>query len=399
VKIQKNLKFGVLTVAMLAACGGASALDLKVSQIYTTTALYNFQPGQELISFALEEDNKFAVFQSSSLNLKVINFSAGGKMTDAPPKTERQTLFAEINVIANPAPNVFRAQLGQVTLYPSSGEELLSKSIGSQVHLQFSEKDLAASSRVVVSDGSTAQIGPEYGYGPRYPAAVSQVRGSRRGGLVLRSEYTVVYRADNSFDKFLGWLDNVEAFDTLSFVKKTIRERAIEKLQHATADELKFLFKTNDASLGVRGEVTFEGMTVHTASPGVLAYTATLPDALTIDVPLAFTKNNVGAVLDVAFDGQTLASFRGDDYLTDEINLLNIDISSFAGRTGELTFTVNTTGPGSAEIFVAERLGGMKVNATVLTPVPEAGTYAMMLAGLGALAGLVSYRRRRSILR
>lgn len=160
-------------------------------------------------------------------------------------------------------------------------------------------------------------------------------------------------------------------FDATAAIKRTIREHVREKWKHATLAEQQLFWKNRDSSIGVRGEVKFEGVTVHTASPGILAYTATLPDALTIDVPLAFTQNNVGAVLDVAFDGQTMASFRGDDYLTDEINLLSIDISSFAGRIGELTFTLNTSGPDSAEIFVAARPGGLKFAA--LAPVPEPG--------------------------
>lgn len=139
----------------------------------------------------------------------------------------------------------------------------------------------------------------------------------------------------------------------------------------------------------------FEGVAVHTASPGVLAYAATLPDAGTIDIPLAFTRNNADALLDIAFDGQLLGSFRGGDYVTDEMNLLQLDIASVAGRTGLLSFTINTDGPDSAEIFVAERLGHVNLQATNLPAVPEPGTYAMVLVGLAGI-GAVLRRRRKS---
>lgn len=399
-KIQKALKATALTMIMLAASGGASALDFTVSEKFFTTVRYNFQPEQELMSFSLQEDNKFARYQSSSLNMKIIQFGAFGTMTDPPPNTDRVDLFAGIKSVVNPGSQVVTAQAGGV--YQSIDYDEFRQTVYqpyfSSIRHQFSEQDVAASSRIVLSDATSARILPSYSYGPRYDVAAAQVRGSMKGFVKLEGEYNVVYRADGAFDSFLGWLDNVNYFDVTTEIKRTLRERAEEKFMHATPAERKLFYRNRDGSFGVRGEATFAGMSVHTASPGVLAYTATLPSVLTIDVPVAFTKNNVGAVLDVAFDGQTLASFSGDDYLTDEINLFNIDISSFAGRTGELTFTINTTGPDSAEIFVAERLGGLKVNATSLTPVPEPGTYAMMLAGLTVIAGFVGHRRRKATL-
>lgn len=396
-KTRKKLKVCFFSIAMLGATGGASALDIAVNQSYKGIIDYNFQPGQELMSFGMEEDNKFARFLSSSLTVNFERLFARGTMALPPPKTESVALAAGISAVAKPDTRIYNTQAGQVLNVwndaSSSFTQKVNQPLYSKVNFGFSDQSQANNSRIVLTDSSLAVIRPEYGFGPQSPIAVSQVRGNLSGKLILEAEYLVNYQVDSAFDKMLGWLDNVNDFSFIAEAKRVIREKQNERLQHATANELKLLFKKKDASLGVRGEVTFEGMTVHTASPGVLAYTATLPNALSIDVPLAFTKNNVGAVLDVAFDGQTLATFRGDEYLTDEINLLNIDISSFAGKSGELTFTINTSGLDSAEIFVAERLGGLKINTAVLTPVPEPGTFAMMLAGLGLLAGVA--RRRR----
>lgn len=405
-KTRTNLKLGMLAVAMLAVCGSARAatsIDISVNGVYSLVNAINFQPGQELISVSIAEENAFARYLSSSLTMKVLALGVRGELAVAPPNTERVALFAEISAILPPASLVYSAQAGTVVLQSdlgaTGGAEIFTQTTSqpylSSIQMIFSED---ASRTIVFTDSSEATLLPRYGYGPRRPLAVSQVRGSVTGTLALKSEYTVNYRVDSAFDRFLGWLDNVNAtdFSIGGAIKRAILEHQQEKWEHATPTERKLFWRSRNGGTGIRGEVIFEGISVHTASPGVLVYTATLPDAPTMDVPLAFTQNNVDAVLDVAFDGQTLASFRGDDYLTDEINLLNIDISSFAGRTGELTFTINTSGPDSAEIFVAERLGGLKFAATSLTPVPEPGTWAMMLAGLAVMAGCAGRRRRKA---
>lgn len=398
-KTRSNLKFGILGMAMLATTGSVSALDIRANWKSTVLIDYNFQPGQELISYTFEEDNSFARYSTSSFTAKVNHSTVRGIMSTPLTNIERVSISAGISAIVKPGTEIYRAEASNVSKFwdyeSNSFIQNAYQPIYQQLHFGFSEERRANNS-IVLSDSSFAVMTPFYGYGPRSPIPVSQVRGSLSAKLIVETNYVVNYQVDSAFDKFLGWLDNVDNFNTLDVIRRTIRERLLEKSQHAERSDSTLYFRAQkQAPTGSRGEMKFEGITVHTASPGVLAYTATLPDALTIDVPLAFTKNNVGAVLDVAFDGQTLASFRGDDYLTDEINLLNIDISSFAGRTGELTFTVNTTGPVSAEIFVAERLGGLKVNSTVLTPVPEASTYSMMLVGLG-LVGFMARRRKNT---
>lgn len=375
----------------------AHAIDIGVGYTYVASLPYDYQFGRELTTFTIEEDTSFATFLSSKFSITT-NFTSRGDLT-IPARSERVSLFAGIKATPDFFPQGMRTTVGQVTANVSSdpvGQEVITQNVyqtNNKLEIVYSQERLASSNRIVLAQEPIGLVEPQYGHGNREYVDAAAIRGSAQGHVVVRATYTTTYKVDTAFDRLLGWLDNVSAFDTTTAIKKVVLDYLREKSQHTSTGELR-KFRPS-VSIGVRGDVIFEGVAVHTASPGVLAYAATLPDAGTIDIPLAFTRNNADALLDIAFDGQLLGSFRGGDYVTDEMNLLQLDIASVAGRTGLLSFTINTDGPDSAEIFVAERLGHVNLQATNLPAVPEPGTYAMLLAGLAGI-GAVLRRRRNS---
>lgn len=375
----------------------AHAIDIGVGYTYVASLPYNYDFGRELTAFTIEEDTGFATFLSSKFSITT-HFTSRGDLT-IPARSDRVTLFAGIKATPDFFPQGMRTTVGSVSAVvdtPFSGPTVVTQTnyqTNNKLEISYSQDSLASSNRIVIAEEPIGLVEPQYGYGNRQYVDAADIRGGAQGHVVLRATYTTTYQVDTAFDRFLGWLDNVSAFDTTSAIKKVVLDYLRDKSQHTSSGELR-KFRPS-VSIGIRGDVIFEGIAVHTASPGVLTYAATLPDARTIDIPLAFTRNHADAVLDIAFDGQLLGTFRGSDYVTDEMNLLNLDISSFAGRSGLLSFTINADGPDSAEIFVAERLGHVNIQATSLPAVPEPGTYAMLLAGLAGM-GCVVRRRRAS---
>ncbi len=371
------------------------SLNIGVTVALTLKEEYNFQPGQEISSFTFREDNKWAIFESSSLKIDFVALGIKGQMSHPGPHIERVGLFAAVTSSSNTSTAVSSAQIGGVNQYIDVGyggsgavTQLAYSSHNAYLQFGFADPDLAARTRIVLKDSSSAVISPEYGYGAAFITHPQNARGSVQGTMAMRGLYVANYRVDTAYERFLGWLDDkIEILNNpASALKKTIREYLIEESKHADPSRRNLFLPTRQGNPGgIRGSIELRGMAVHTASPGILAYTATLPDASIIDVPLAFTENNVGAILDIAFDGHLLQSIRGDDYSPDEINLLSLDISSFAGQTGLLTFTVNTTGSESAEVFIAEGLGGFGMTASPVSSVPEPSGHLLMLAGLAVL--------------
>lgn len=143
--------------------------------------------------------------------------------------------------------------------------------------------------------------------------------------------------------------------------------------------------------MGCRASIEFEGTTIFTASPGLLTYDITLSeDDDILKVPLAFTRNNAGSFIDIAFDGQQLKHLNGNDFVLDELNLVQLDVANLKGRRGNLTFTITTSGLASAEVFIPESfVYNQDFEFTALTSaVPEPEAYGMFLLGLGLIGGI-----------
>jgi len=211
--------------------------------------------------------------------------------------------------------------------------------------------------------------------------------------LTMRAEFNYVYNyniEDQSFlDRAASWLDKLTLAGVHDYINRGFKE------SDSTHTQEKRL-KLKPAAFGIRGSIEFDGKVMYTASPSVLAYDITLPDAPILDIPIAFLKNNIGATVDVFFNDQQLLSVTGDGFNLDEITTIEVDIEQFRGQSGELSIVLNTTGDESAEAFIAESLVTDDVTVTNYSPVPvpEPETYALMLAGLG-LVGFAA--RRRSV--
>lgn len=393
-KTNRARSMFMLAGALLTFSGASRAIDLAVNFTATTVVPYTFDYGRELLSIHLLEDTNFGRFVSSTVTIDGVFKKTGGNISA--PESGVDYLH-----------NLHM----QMKVSPPYGEQVFSAgNLIAQLEWDGVKYTQGAASRPYqMYFGATAKIPREIVVSEAPQARTTtwknvftvadpvEIRGDARGVVVLRTNYSVVYGTDTFFDTALGWLQNVSEFNAYNYVAKTLREYVQEKSEHAERSTNSLYIRTpRNGGPGIRGDATFTGFRVHTASPGILAYDVTLPDTASIDVPIAFIKNNMEATLDVAFEGESLMTFHGRDYLTDEIQMLNIDIAGLEGRKGLLTFTINTDGPDSAEIFVADNLSlkGFQVTA-LAAPVPEPGAWALMMGGL-ALVGVMARRRTGS---
>lgn len=222
---------------------------------------------------------------------------------------------------------------------------------------------------------------------------IDAMKGSKWLIAELNIGYAYRYDSDEQglLDEASLWLDNV----TLANFRKEIR-KWLNPEDSSHIDQRKKVIIRINASSGVRGSVSFDGVMMTTASPSVLSYDITLPDVSVLNLPIAFTENNSGASLDVYFDETLLYSGVGDNFTLGELAIVPLDIQPLMGQTGTLKILLNTASTESAQLFIPERISTEDIAITNYAPVPEPETYALMLAGLG-LVGFVARQGRKQI--
>lgn len=217
---------------------------------------------------------------------------------------------------------------------------------------------------------------------------LQNMAGSLEGQFFVKMTESVVYDLDRqSFSqKISRWLHN-DAPLSISNIKRIIRKEVSEHTLELIRKGLFVPEIPKNGGPGIRGSVDFVGTTVFTASPGVLSYDITLSNTDDVlSVPLAFTRNNRGSFVDMFFNDELLLRVQGDDYSLDELQIFDLNVSALRGRQGTLSLVVNTSGSGSAEIFVPDSIAGNSIAfADPALPVPEPQTWAMTLLGLAGL--------------
>ena len=203
------------------------------------------------------------------------------------------------------------------------------------------------------------------------------------GHAVMQVDHDVTSTFEVDTD---AWLYSIaDFFDDVSEkgALDAIREKIIDysKSQHSNRRTKSIFVKPKASALGVRASISTNGTSIHTASPGILAYDFTFGDADSLSLPFAFGENKDGSTLEVFFEGTLLGSVNGDDYTLDELAFMTLDITNLKGQSGLLEFIINTTGPNSANVYIPDSFA---------VPVPA----AVWLFSSGLL-GLIGVARRK----
>jgi hypothetical protein len=133
----------------------------------------------------------------------------------------------------------------------------------------------------------------------------------------------------------------------------------------------------------------FEGVKIKEQSPVAFSQEITFQDdAQLLAFDWLITEGGDGDWFSLFFDETLIWNMGIDTFLEGrEFNYL-ADISSFAGLTGDLTFSLNSVGESNAELYISN-LASMNISA--VRPVSEPNTFLLF-----GLAGLALLRRRKT---
>jgi hypothetical protein len=213
------------------------------------------------------------------------------------------------------------------------------------------------------------------------------------GGTPFAAPVTLVGTAvDFSFDDGLLGLfgpANVSG-DTLYFTPTGFQAQSLNGAGFALAND------TVNIKVTVHDGWSFTGMGLAERGDYLLLGAGSTVDvagqirAFDMASPLVDLTANIGASAPLTLPGVPTHNWEANAALDlaawDDARVLNVTIENLL---------LASTGAASSLAFVEKKFIGLTPFTVEVTPVPEAETYAMMLAGLG-LIGLTAMRRRRT---
>lgn len=191
-----------------------------------------------------------------------------------------------------------------------------------------------------------------------YPAAPNYgLDGS--GRYVFRvekqyAEFLIAVDNDSDFSDVEDWIENARRPNTFVGTLTRIIKESVSK--HVSKDVIRKIKYRRSTVLGVRGSISTKGNSIHTASPGIIAFDWTLPNTNTLNMPMVFIENFDDATVDIYFDDDHLGQFLGSNYETNVMEILPLDISGYEGSNGILKVELNTTGTESAVVYIPDSI-------------------------------------------